>query len=157
MFNELAFRRTSMIKLKVVAASAILSAVIANPAFAQAIIQESGAHAKNYATADLAIGAPLSSPMAINKASLARSSLGRGSPPIRNRRMGSLNPIAYGWTPRRRVDRSSSSTVWPAPVGHHQPRVTDIPSSVSTRNTLLSLDQEDASVDRKIGGICRGC
>jgi hypothetical protein len=119
MFNELAFRRTSMIKLKVVAASAILSAVIANPAFAQAIIQESGAHAKNYATADLAIGAPLSSPMAINKA--------------------------------------NKSTVWPAPVGHHQPRVTDIPSSVSTRNTLLSLDQEDASVDRKIGGICRGC
>jgi hypothetical protein len=119
MFNELAFRRTSMIKLKLVAASAILSAVIANPAFAQAIIQESGAYAKNYATADLATGAPLSSPMAINKA--------------------------------------SKSPVWPAPVGHHQPRVADIPSSVSTRNTLLSLDQEDASVDRKIGGICRGC
>ena len=32
-----------MIKLKLVAASAILSAGIANPAFAQAIIQESGA------------------------------------------------------------------------------------------------------------------
>jgi hypothetical protein len=47
-----------MIKLKLVAASAILSAGIANPAFAQAIIQESGAYAKNYATADLAIGAP---------------------------------------------------------------------------------------------------
>lgn len=38
------------------------------------------------------------------------SSLGRGSPRIRNRRMGCLNPIAIadGWTPRRRVNRSSS-------------------------------------------------
>lgn len=108
-----------MIKLKLVAATAILSAVIANPASAQAIRQERGAYAKDYTTADLAIGVPFSSPMAINAA--------------------------------------SKSTVWPAPVGHHQPRVADIPSSVSTRNTLLSLDQEDASVDRKISGICRGC
>jgi hypothetical protein len=56
-----------MVRLKHVAASAILSAVIANPAFAQAVIQEPGAYAKNYPTADLAIGAPLSSRMAINK------------------------------------------------------------------------------------------
>jgi hypothetical protein len=119
MYNELTFRRTSMVRLKRLAASAVLSAVIANPAFAQAVIQESGAYAKNYATADLAIGAPLSSRMAINE--------------------------------------TSKSTVWPAPVGHHQPRVADIPSYVSTRNTLLSLDQEDTRVDRKIGGICRGC
>jgi hypothetical protein len=105
--------------MKHMAASAILSAVIANPAFAQVVIQVPGVYAKNYPTADLAIGTPPSARMAINK--------------------------------------TSKSTVWPAPVGHHQPRVTDIPSSVSTRNTLLSLDQEDASVDRKIGGICRGC
>lgn len=107
-----------MVRLKHVVASAILSAMIANPAFAQAVIQEPGAYAKNYATADLAIGTPLSSRMAINKA--------------------------------------SKSTVWPAPVGHRQPRVTDIPSSAYTRNTLLSLDQEDTSVDRKISGICHG-
>ena len=58
-----------MVRLKRLAASAVLSAVIANPAFAQAVIQESGAYAKNYATADLAIGAPLSSRMAINETS----------------------------------------------------------------------------------------
>jgi hypothetical protein len=74
MFNELTFRRTSMVRLKHVAASAILSAVIANPAFAQAVIQEPGAYAKNYPTADLAIGAPLSSRMAINKKKVSQRS-----------------------------------------------------------------------------------
>lgn len=108
-----------MIKLKLVAATAILSAVIANPASAQATIQERGPYTKGYTTADLGIGVSLSSPVAINTA--------------------------------------SKSTVWPAPVGHHQPRVADIPASVSTRTTPLSLDPEDASVDRKISGICRGC
>jgi hypothetical protein len=53
--------------------------------------------------------------------------------------------------------RSAQTTVWPAPVGHRQPRLADVPSSAATPNTLLSLDQEDASVDRKISGICRGC
>jgi hypothetical protein len=108
-----------MVRLKHVAASAILSALLANPTFAEAVIQESGASVKNYATADLAIGAPPSARMAINI--------------------------------------TSKSTVWPAPVGHRQPRVADIPTSASNLNTLLSLDQEDASVDRKISGVCRGC
>jgi hypothetical protein len=53
--------------------------------------------------------------------------------------------------------RSAQTTVWPAPVGHRQPRLADVPSSAAAPNALLSLDQEDASVDRKIGGICRGC
>jgi hypothetical protein len=119
MFHELAFRRTSMIMLKLVAATAILSAVIANPASAQVITRERGAYAKDYKTADLAVGVPRSSPT--------------------------------------RIATASKSTVWPAPVGHHQPRVADIPSPVSTHTTPLSLDQEDASVDRKISGICRGC
>jgi hypothetical protein len=42
---------------------------------------------------------------------------------------------------------------WPAPVGHRQPRAIDIPASASPQ----SLDQEDANVDRKISGVCRGC
>jgi hypothetical protein len=53
--------------------------------------------------------------------------------------------------------RSAQTTVWPAPVGHRQPRLSDVVSSAATPNALLSLDQEDASVDRKISGICRGC
>jgi hypothetical protein len=44
---------------------------------------------------------------------------------------------------------------WPAPVGHHQPRAADIPTSASvSRNPL---DQEDENVDRKISNMCRGC
>jgi hypothetical protein len=42
---------------------------------------------------------------------------------------------------------------WPAPVGHRQPRAIDIPASASHQ----SLDPEDANVDRKISGVCRGC
>jgi len=108
-----------MVRLKHVAASVILSAVIANPAFAQAVIQEPGVYAKNDPTADLGIGDPPSSRMAINK--------------------------------------TGKSTVCPAPVGHRQPGVADIPSSAFARNALLSRDPEDARVDRKIGGSCRGC
>ena len=42
---------------------------------------------------------------------------------------------------------------WSAPVGHRQPRAADVPTSTS----LSVLDQEDADVDRKISGVCRGC
>jgi len=42
---------------------------------------------------------------------------------------------------------------WPAPVGHHQPRATDVPALPS----MPALDQEDVEVDRKIGNVCRGC
>jgi len=44
---------------------------------------------------------------------------------------------------------------WSAPVGHRQPRVADVP--ISTSGSQSFLDQEDAIVDRKISGICRGC
>jgi hypothetical protein len=44
---------------------------------------------------------------------------------------------------------------WSAPVGHRQPRAADVPTSTSDSQSFL--DQEDAIVDRKISGICRGC
>jgi hypothetical protein len=44
---------------------------------------------------------------------------------------------------------------WPAPIGHRQPRLADIPASASASQQII--DQEDANVDRKINGICRGC
>jgi len=118
MRNEPTMRRTSMIKL--LAATAILSSVFANPALAQAVIQESGVYAKNSANADLGIGS---------------------LPPSR----GAI------------ATATAKTTVWPAPVGHRQPRAADIPSLGSRRKASLSLDQEDAAVDRKINSICRGC
>lgn len=47
----------------------------------------------------------------------------------------------------------TSTRPWSAPVGHRQPRAADVPTSTSQRG----LDEEDASVDRKINSVCRGC
>lgn len=41
---------------------------------------------------------------------------------------------------------------WSAPVGHRQPRAADVPAS-----TTVHIDPEEAVVDRKIRGVCRGC
>src|SRR5260370_40215120 len=57
----------------------------------------------------------------------------------------------------RSIGTVGKSTVWLAPVGHRQPRATDIPSSGSEPKALPSLDQENAIVDSKINSICRGC
>jgi len=42
-----------------------------------------------------------------------------------------------------------------APVGHRQPRPTAAETADS--KALTKLDAEDAVLDRKIRGICRGC
>ena len=49
--------------------------------------------------------------------------------------------------------QETTTRPWSAPVGHRQPRVADVPTSTSRQ----SLDEEDATIDRKINGICRGC
>ncbi|MFN5279628.1 hypothetical protein [Bradyrhizobium sp.] len=44
---------------------------------------------------------------------------------------------------------------WSAPVGHRQPHAADVPATTATSQQII--DQEDAMVDRRIRGICRGC
>ena len=51
--------------------------------------------------------------------------------------------------------KETTTRPWTAPVGHRQPHETDVPTTAS--GTQYFLDQEDAIVDRKISGICRGC
>jgi hypothetical protein len=46
---------------------------------------------------------------------------------------------------------------WSAPVGHCQLHAADNPSSSSESTAQQFFDQEDATVDRKIQGVCRGC
>jgi hypothetical protein len=46
---------------------------------------------------------------------------------------------------------------WSAPVGHCQSHAADDPSSSSESTAQQFFDQEDAIVDRKIQGVCRGC
>ncbi|TYL90614.1 hypothetical protein FXB40_31435 [Bradyrhizobium rifense] len=51
--------------------------------------------------------------------------------------------------------KETTTKPWTAPVGHRQPHAANVPAT--TMGPLDFLDQEDASVDRKIAGICRGC
>jgi len=57
--------------------------------------------------------------------------------------------------PRTYALNETTTKPWSAPIGHRQPRAIDIPASVSVHQQII--DPEDANVDRKIKGICRGC
>ena len=45
----------------------------------------------------------------------------------------------------------------PAPVGHRQPRVSDVPNEKNLSDPNDPLSKENAALDRKIKSICRGC
>jgi hypothetical protein len=48
--------------------------------------------------------------------------------------------------------------VWQAPVGHRQPRPSDLPNDGKTQvDPNDPLSKENAALDRKIKSICRGC
>jgi hypothetical protein len=53
------------------------------------------------------------------------------------------------------ASNETTTRPWSAPVGHRQPRAADIPGSASASWQII--DREDAIVDRKIRGVCRGC
>ena len=44
-----------------------------------------------------------------------------------------------------------------APVGHRQPRAGDVPSEKNLSDPNDPLSKENATLDRKIKSICRGC
>ena len=47
--------------------------------------------------------------------------------------------------------------VLPAPVGHRQPRASDVPDEKNIANPDNPVNKEDALLDKKIKSICRGC
>jgi len=51
--------------------------------------------------------------------------------------------------------KETTTKPWTAPVGHRQPHLSEVPAM--TMGSQDFLDREDANVDRKISGICRGC
>ncbi len=53
------------------------------------------------------------------------------------------------------ASNETATKPWSAPTGHRQPRAADLPASLSAGQQ--NLDPEDAEVDRKIRGVCRGC
>ena len=44
-----------------------------------------------------------------------------------------------------------------APVGHRQPRASDVPPEKNLNDPNDPLSKENALLDRKIKSICRGC
>jgi hypothetical protein len=73
---------------------------------------------------------------------------------------GVPHPILHSTMPVSSVQpwRSGSETAtlpWSAPLGHHQPRLADIPAS--SASTPQDLNEEDARIDRIIRNICRNC
>ena len=44
-----------------------------------------------------------------------------------------------------------------APLGHRQPRASDLPQDKNPNDPNDLLSKENALLDRKIKGICRGC
>jgi len=53
----------------------------------------------------------------------------------------------------------SGSGPWPAPVGHRQPRASDVPDEKNLTNNgpMDLLTKENQALDKKIKSICRGC
>ncbi len=70
------------------------------------------------------------------------------------------SPAALAQTGKTKPGGSPSTSLgnaWPAPVGHRQPRVDEVPPEKNLGNPNDPLNRENAALDRKIKSICRGC
>jgi len=117
--------------------ASFLSAAIATPVLAQAVIQEPGAYAFHYPNGDLGIASPLSQRREAVVVGGGVAGARASAPPFHSSGAG------------------DATRPWSAPVGHRQPRAADVPTSISA--SQQTLDPEDANVDRKIRNVCRGC
>jgi hypothetical protein len=52
---------------------------------------------------------------------------------------------------------SKGSAMPQAPVGHRQPRASDVPNEKNLSDPNNPVNKEDALLDKKIRSICRGC
>jgi len=52
---------------------------------------------------------------------------------------------------------ATSGSPPPAPVGHRQPRVGDVPDEKNLSDPNDPLSKENQALDKKIKSICRGC
>ena len=74
--------------------------------------------------------------------------------------IGGANGFAQGHsTAPKNSGASGGGGVMQAPVGHRQPRPSDLPSSNTKEQVDPNdpLSKENAALDRKIKSICRGC
>ncbi|TFV69207.1 hypothetical protein E4K64_33805 [Bradyrhizobium frederickii] len=52
---------------------------------------------------------------------------------------------------------ASSGSLPQAPVGHRQPRLSDVPNEKNVSDPNDPLSKENQALDKKIKSICRGC
>jgi hypothetical protein len=117
----------------------ILSTSLVTPALAQAVIQEPGLYAFYHPNGGSRTGP---------KPTRRRNAV------VADRKTANAMALAPSFHPSM-VGKETTTRPWSAPVGHRQPRAADVPTSTSVSQSFL--DQEDAIIDRKISGICRGC
>ena len=71
------------------------------------------------------------------------------------------DPAAYAQGGSSSAPKNSGqSTVLPTipePVGHRQPRASDVPNEKNLSDPNDPLSKENAALDKKIKSICRGC
>ena len=68
--------------------------------------------------------------------------------------IGSADALAQGSSS---VSKNSGGSGAQAPVGHRQPRPSDLPSEKNLSDPNDPLSKENRELDRKIKSICRGC
>ena len=76
--------------------------------------------------------------------------------------IGAPGAIAQSGSKGTSVGSTIYGTVPEAPVGHRQPRASDLPNETSDvpnekNSTIDLLAKENANLDKKIKSICRGC
>ena len=76
--------------------------------------------------------------------------------------IGAPGAIAQSGSEGTSIGSTINGTIPEAPVGHRQPRASDVPNQTSDvpneKNSTLDLvAKENAMLDKKIKSICRGC
>ena len=76
--------------------------------------------------------------------------------------IGAPGAIAQSGSKGTSVGSTINGSVPEAPVGHRQPRASDVPNETSDvpnekNSTIDLLAKENANLDKKIKSICRGC
>ena len=75
--------------------------------------------------------------------------------------IGAPGALAQSGSKGTSVGSTINGTVPEAPVGHRQPRASDVPQASDVPNeknsTIDLLAKENANLDKKIKSICRGC
>ena len=66
-------------------------------------------------------------------------------------------PQAFAQSGSSSVTKNPDRSIPQAPVGHRQPRPSDLPPSQDLNDPNDPVSKENAALDRKIKSICRGC